>query len=365
MASTTGTIKGRILLQFEGGEVREVIVTVVVPPGQSGGKSSVRPAGEECTPNELLPAVNLQGGTLSFSAGWPVNIDVAVVDNCGDTFTRGNVEARISGQEYVKLFPLGDGRWNGGWTLDGTSADVVLTVRATSESGWRGQREISLQQLERQGKPYFPRRGVALINAGTTGQPLAPGGLIEIKGDDLAESDVDRSTAESWSTSPVGGTQVYIGDKPIAIGRASKGQIVGQIPFDIEPDTPWRVYLRRGIALSSAVDVNVASAQPVIVTVPRTVQRRQKIEFTCTGLGALDVPVSLGDGAAVARPKFQPSVTVGGVAASEVSAVYEGRVFKVTATVPDITTGSDVPVVIRVDTGYQKVSSDPVSLEVR
>lgn len=351
-----GQYSGKLTFQFSDGDVREVSYTVIVTnPAVAATPKSAQRAAESC--GELTSAVRIQGGDLTVTPGWPLSLQVAVVDNCGQPMTDGTVVVRFSnGDPPLVLTSLRDGRWDGGWTTTGNAGEVTLTVEARRSNGIRHTRDVSVRQLARQEKPSFNKQSIRTYSSLRGGEPIAPGSIVRISGEGLAEGVGDATERAAWpTTQALGGAQVFIGDRPLALWKAGKDEILGQIPFELEPDTVWRLYLvRGGLVLSSAVDVDVASAQPVIESVTRT---GDAVEIVCSGLGPLEEKVTAGDSAASGKPKFGIAVTIDGVAATGVEARYVRNRFVVRA----VTTAAGL-VVVSVDTGDQVVASEPVAI---
>src|SRR5262249_2189768 len=93
---------------------------------------------------------------------------------------------------------------------------------------------------------------------------IAPGGLIAIYGQELADK-----TASSGSVpfpTEVGGTQVLIGDKALPLRFVANGQVNAQVPFDVGVNTQQQLVVRRGTTISVPQDVVVAAAQPAVYT---------------------------------------------------------------------------------------------------
>src|SRR5581483_9176148 len=69
-----------------------------------------------CTPTRLLPVLNNLGGDFQAIAGFPVPLDVHVVDDCGNPVNSGAVMAYFpNGDPGVPLTAQGQGQWSGTW----------------------------------------------------------------------------------------------------------------------------------------------------------------------------------------------------------------------------------------------------------
>jgi uncharacterized protein (TIGR03437 family) len=167
---------------------------------------------------------------------------------------------------------------------------------------------------------------------------------------------------------------VVLGDRPLPLLYTSAGQVNVQVPYSLPVNTQHQIAVRRSTAISVPETLSVAAAQPGIFTEnqngtgqgiifnsdqslanPDTpAAAGDTIVVYCTGLGAVDLPVSEGT-AAPASPTAKTlnpvTLRIGGVGASVISSeLIPGKVglYQVTAIVPDLPAGDTVPVQIEV-----------------
>jgi uncharacterized protein (TIGR03437 family) len=218
---------------------------------------------------------------------------------------------------------------------------------------------------------------------------VAPGGLISVFGEQLADS--CSSTSAPPLQLGLAGTQVFLDDKQLALASVCDTQINAQVPYDVNVDAPHQIIVKRDVTSSFPVDVTVAAAQPGIFTTgqngqgpgdihgigpdgtmipgdPTPVSARDTVVIFCTGLGKVSPPVDLGQ-PAPAFPTAQVvapvQVSIGGNPAQVMSSVLVpntvGR-YQVQVVVPDgVTPGDSVPVILTVS----GQSSPPATMSVR
>src|SRR5262249_14052816 len=144
-----------------------------------------------CVPTKLLPALTTLGPLFEVSAGWPVALGVDVKDDCGIPLQSGVVSVRFSnGDPPVLLQTLNGGPWDGSWPTSNTPQEqVTLTLTAKDPSDQiLGERSVSGALASQQDPPQFAKSGIVSSATGIPYVALAPGGLISIYGDRLAEN---------------------------------------------------------------------------------------------------------------------------------------------------------------------------------
>jgi adhesin/invasin len=126
-----------------------------------------------------------------------------------------------------------------------------------------GDQQISGGLASRQEPPAFDATGVVGIFGGTAHTPLAPGGIISIFGDRLAES-----TAQSSSfplPSILVDTQVFMAGVKLPLYYVSQTQINAIVPFKIGVNVPQQLLVQRGLTYSLPLRVDLAPTQPDIL----------------------------------------------------------------------------------------------------
>src|SRR5436305_9838279 len=127
---------------FDDGSFRNVsILTVVGAGGSQDPKSTAREAG--CTPNQLtIQHTSLSPqDTLSAAIAQPLNIEVRIVDNCGNPFIRTSTADTVqalfdNGDNSVPLVHTHDGVWIGTWRpRNAARPQVKVYIQALTAQG--------------------------------------------------------------------------------------------------------------------------------------------------------------------------------------------------------------------------------------
>jgi adhesin/invasin len=207
----------------------------------------------------------------------------------------------------------------------------------------------------------------------SAGAPIAPGTLITIYGNNLA--DQTGQTSGVPLPQQINGTQLLLGSEAAPLLYASSGQINIQVPYDLPVNSQFQMTVQRGGALSVPEALVVASAQPGIFTTnvqgtgqgvilrgdqttlaqPGTpATAGETVVIYCTGLGAVSPAVTAGQ-AAPSSPISQTvntvTVTIGGVPANvQFAGLTPGfaGLYQINAVVPAGVSGPQLPVVISV-----------------
>ena len=384
---TPGVYRGQIAFQFSDGRVRIVRVSFIVA-GRGAAQSSSRRAAEgDCAPENLVPALTSLGQSFQVSAGWPVALVVEVRDNCGEPLVSGRVVASFSnGDPAVFFYSVSGGGWHGTWSASSRLAQVRITLTAESAQGLRGRLEISGDLRSAQDPPRFDADAVVSSVNSQPNLPLAPGALVTIIGERLAEG-APRSASAPLPTS-LGGTRVLIAGREMPVAAVSERRIDAVVPYGIEANTSLQLVVVRGAALSRPVSVDVATAQATlaprgsvfavstlfggsvqIALEPGAAARAgDKLVILCTGLGevtpALAAGVSAPD-APQAQTREPVRLTIGGVEANVTFAgLAPGQVgvYRVEAPLPPrAPSGLQVPVVV----SAAGLASPPVFIAVQ
>jgi uncharacterized protein (TIGR03437 family) len=378
-----GTHRGALTLQFSDGRVRILGITFIVTPAASGSAAakSFAHADASCTPAALLPSIASLGAGFSVPAGWPLALQVDVRDNCGTALEAGSVVAEFSnGDAPLSLQPLANGRWDGTWqTRSGQSAPVTITVKArTAQGGISGVRQVAGGLGANQLPPVVAAGGIVNAASLAPQQPLAPGSIITIKGDQLADGQSNSSTVPLGSL--LGGATVLIADQVMPLLTANPQQIDAIVPYGIEVNTTHQVLVQRGLTYGRPVEVNIAAAQPAIFTrggaqgwvvdakgnvagPGNAVKAGDPVTIFCTGLGEVTPTLQAGaygpplPGAKAVNPV---AVTIGNVNAPvQFAGLAPGLVgiYQVQTTVPaGVPPGNAVPVSLTVQSSPPQTS---------
>jgi uncharacterized protein (TIGR03437 family) len=395
-ALSPGIRYGVLTLLFSDGTHETVsLLSVIAPPGASKNAKTGAFAGTTCS----SPVLRIQFTSLRQDflvvLGQPATVEVKVVDDCGNLVGASSqagagVTASFSNRDStMKLNHVGNGVWRGTWRPVNSTSDgsVRITVTAFQAQGVA----IQSNQLDLAGRlaggntPTVTSGGV--VHAATDAVvPIAPGSLISIYGQNLA----DGTAVGSAPPLPVElqGAQVRFGDKVAPLTFARNDQLNVQIPFEIPVNTQYQIMVQRGNALSVPESLLVVAAQPGIFTVNQqgtgqgAILQSDGLTFAqpgspagagdivviyCTGLGIVTPPVAAGVPAPFpAAVTVNPvTVTIGGKTAevkfAGLTPGYAG-LYQVNAVIPpDVTPGDTVPVTLQV----AGQTSPPVTMAVK
>jgi adhesin/invasin len=399
-ALSAGVYNAVLTLQFSDGSVSPVTVTVIVSNTAAAGSSttdskakSERPTGAEtsCRPTKLLPALTTLGQTFAVSAGWPAALVVNVKDDCGMPMQpTGSVTVNFSnGDPALTLQSQGSGTWENTWqTGNAMSTGVTLTVHADNSQGITGDEVVTGSLASQQQPPAFDNSGITSAAASAPYTALAPGAVISIFGNRLAES---TASAQSLPLPPqLVDTQVFVAGTTaggtatglinLPLFYVSENQVNALIPYEVSVDTTLQLLVQRGSTYSLPIQIDMAEAQPTVfsttgltgatgliyvypsngspayfVSASAPAHAGDTIVLYCTGLGPVNPGVA--DGAApgqqLSGTVSPPQLTIGGQSAlvnfSGLSPGFAG-LYQVNAVVPSGTqTGANVPVTLTID----------------
>src|SRR5262249_51148046 len=125
--------RATLTLSFSDATTRNVgMLLVVVPAGSAIRPFGVRQDGTGCTPKALAPVFTLIYEGSQLPAGYPGNVAVKVVDDCGNPMTSGGVVVTFSnGDPPIRLDSLKDGTWVGTWVLGYGISQITITAKAS------------------------------------------------------------------------------------------------------------------------------------------------------------------------------------------------------------------------------------------
>ena len=264
-----GVHTGQLALEFSDGRVESVDITLVQSPAADAqlSKGSGQVLQGACEATTLIPVATSLGSGFDVTAGWPVGMQVNVVDDCGVPLDTGDVVVEFSnGDPELSLVSLQEGRWDGTWiTGDTLATDVTVQIRAEdAASGVTGVAAVVGNVGEPVERPFFPSEGIvsaADFDLDEPGLP-SPGSLVSIFGVRLSEG--IAAATQFPLPEELAGTSLFIAGVPAPILFSSQGQINALIPYELEPNTAHRVIIQRGTTLTEGVDVNFASSQPAV-----------------------------------------------------------------------------------------------------
>jgi uncharacterized protein (TIGR03437 family) len=320
------------------------------------------------------------------SAGWPTALLVNVKDDCGNSLEApGSVTVSFSnGDQPLALQSQGGGGWENTWqTGNAAAAAVTLTIQANNSQGVTGKAVVTGNLGLQQQPPVFDQSGIAGPATAVPFAALAPGAVISIYGNRLAES---TAQAQTIPLPPqLVDTQVYVagggaGLLNLPLYYVSQNQVNALIPYEVSVNTTLQLLVQRGNTYSVPVQINMARAEPAVfstsgapgaagliqvypasggqpyfASASAPAHAGDTIVLYCTGLGA--VSPGVGDGAApgqqLSNTVSAAQLTVGGQSAqvnfAGLTPGFAG-LYQVNGVVPAGTpTGANVPVRVAID----------------
>jgi uncharacterized protein (TIGR03437 family) len=221
--------------------------------------------------------------------------------------------------------------------------------------------------------PVFSKAGVVSAAGLQSFAPIAPGGIISIFGDKLA----DNVAQNSGTPLPqqLGNATVLIGGHVAPLFYVSQNQLNALVPTGLKTNTTYQVLVQRGNTYSQPISVDVAASQPAVfqasgaaigvayrgtdpgflVSTSAPITAGDFLVLYCAGLGPTNPPVD--DGVAspfspLAQTTSPVTVSIVGQSASvQFAGLAPGFVglYQVNAIVPPgITPGSAVPLLLSV-----------------
>jgi uncharacterized protein (TIGR03437 family) len=390
------THKASVTLQFDDRVSRKIEVVAIVTPGDVSTSKEGRKAA--CS----TQSVNVQftAGELPLRArvGQALSLEARILDNCGidiSTIRGSSVKmSRIStGEPGFDLLHVGGGKWQRSWQPKATANTTVrgymtMIVPLPNVNFFGQQIPVDIVMTGGNAVPLVEPGSVLNAASFKSNAPIAPGMLISVFGNELAENPGQIASSVPLPTE-LNNTEVRLGDKPLRLLYSSTAQINAQIPFDLNPNTEHQIVVKRGDTISSPESFTVATTQPAIFTTAQNgigqgaitnavtneladrskpVRAGEFISIYCTGLGLVTPAAEAGAAApttVLSRTLKPVSVTIGGRSA-EVSfaGLAPGFVglYQVNAVIPSGVTASDeVPVVIETD----GQTSPPATIAVR
>jgi len=218
----------------------------------------------------------------------------------------------------------------------------------------------------------FAKAGIVSAASLQSFAAIAPGGIISIFGDRLADNAVQSGNPPL--PPQLGNTTVIIGGQVAPLFYVSQTQVNALVPIGIKPNTTYQVLVQRGLTYSQPISVDIGPAQPAaflaggaaiavayrgsasfLVSPANPATTGDVLVIYCAGLGATNPPVA--DGAAT---PFSPlsqtispvTVSIGGQSAGvQFAGLAPGFVglYQVNTSVPaGVTPGDSVPLTLSV-----------------
>jgi uncharacterized protein (TIGR03437 family) len=302
-------------------------------------------------------------------------VEVQAVDDCGVALTpdRGGVSVSVAfsnGDPAARMVHTPTGKWGTTWQPRSLASPVKVQVTAFLIEGGSvlaNQAELTVGIRTGSSIPFVDQRGVLNSASLAPNAPLAPGALVTLFGQQLADPNPDGTVPPPATFA--GNAEVRLNDVPLTLLYTSDGQINAQLPYDVPVNTELQLIVRHGGAQSVPLPVTVAAAQPAVFTVDGTgagqgviqdyltgiqndtnspAQAGDVVVIFCTGLGGV---VSSGADASGLVPLTNPAtVQIGGMpAAVQSGGLNPGSpgLYQLNVVVPDgVQPGDAVPVVV-------------------
>jgi uncharacterized protein (TIGR03437 family) len=373
--------------------LQRIDVVLIVAPGsltaskESAGEARNLAASCPANPTRLIPVFTQLGSNFSAKAAWPTQIELGLVDDCGNSISAGNVVATFTnGDPPLPLVPLGQGRWTATWVPHTAADQVTVTAHAqTLIPLLSGTAAVGGGAPENTTTPVISSGGIVSI-ASYAYAPVAPGSLVGIFGSNL--SDTEQTLGLPFGTE-FADTQVLIGGRELPLQFVGHSQINGVIPFDIAVNTPQQVIVRKGNAFSVPENVTLIAAHPSVFLIGPTAGAVLGVHpdgtifvvskdtplaahdyalIFCDGLGPVDPPVPAGQPASDNPLSWTTNpiqVTIGGVDLkvdfSGLTPYFSGM-YQINVQIPEGITPSDTsPLIVSVN----GQDSPPVTVAVK
>jgi uncharacterized protein (TIGR03437 family) len=368
------------------------VQAIVLPAAAAALRSSKAAAAAQCTPAKLLPAFTALGQNFNIQAGWPVPLEVFVMDDCAAPMASGSVVASFTnGDPPLNLSSVQPGRWSGTWPArNARPSGMTISVRALQpDKRIEGSAQVSGSLQEASDVPIVSAGGVVSA-VSFDGGSQGPGSYVAIFGQKLSEG---LGVASSLPLQlRMRGTEVFMSGRTIPILFTSEGQVNAMVPFELKPNGRHQVIVRRGHCMSVPEPLEILLARPAVFSVDGSGKGQGHVykagssgEFVlaqpgspaaagdpvvlyASGLGQVDPAVESGAAApsgVVSRTLSTVGVTIGGKSAvvqfSGLAPGFAG-LFQVNALVPEgVAPGETVPVVV----SAAGQSSPPVTMAVK
>jgi large repetitive protein len=331
-----GVYTGAVNFAFSATAVRSVNVTLVVEATASATASAVSFSGAHpaaaisCTATQIVATSTSLVSNFGAPAGWPQELEVNLVDDCGSPIGTGQIVATFSNGDPPLALSVADptmGNYIATWTPRSAAAQVAINARATAQ----GLPAVTIEiagAVTPNNAPILDQSSIANFFNPIGGAPLAPGTLVQITGQYLA----GQSLTDTVIPLPtiLGGTMVIIGGLEAPISSVSPGQINAQVPFELPAGQPYQVIVSANNALTTPQSFQAGAASPGLSVLPNGYVQAshgdgsavtdaapaapgENVAIYLVGLGATTIPVSSGapgPGAPYASTSTAPVITL-------------------------------------------------------
>jgi uncharacterized protein (TIGR03437 family) len=381
-----GEYRGALTYQFSDGSPTQAVNIYFVVVGGTA-EAALSGSGLACAARKLVAVDRSLGPSFKAEVGAGTNLEVQVVDDCGNAVDDATVVATFSnGDQAVTLTHLREGIYAGIWRPLTAAEQVTVTLRI-SQASLPGVELLTQGKVEAGAGRAVIFPGGIVNGASYAGGALAPGSIVSLFGRKLSTSTA-TATSLPLSTS-LGGIRVQVGGVEMPLFYTGEGQINAQLPFELTPNTRPQVVVKGADFVTAAETITVAAARPGIFTLSqdgkgqgaildsqgRVVDSNnpaaagEVVAVYCTGLGATNPAVSSGQPAPGQEPLARVTVpveaTVGGKPARvQFAGLAPGFVglYQVNVQIPEgLSPGASVTVVLR----QNDTRGNPVALAVR
>ena len=283
---TTAGVHGcELRLLFADGSEQTVGITAVVT--SAGGLATTQnegavlhalapsPAATGCSNNSLIIRINQPQPGFSVPAFLPVDVEVAVTDNCGSPLDLGKGVTPsvffISGSTDPVVHPQATavkGIYKGTWTPNNVPQSVpqtAVTIQAVAQSvtSPAAQATVSGRVNLQVKTPTVISRIVNSASLTPDGQ-VSPCSWVTIFGQGLADAAVLATDVPYGAQ--LGNSSTQLGGSLLALNYVAEGQINAQIPCNLQPNNQHDLQVIHGDAQSVTQPVVVLDAQPALYT---------------------------------------------------------------------------------------------------
>ncbi len=256
-----GVFTGEVNISL-GGSLRSINVLFIVIPKPPAAAFAAGPGAAGCTPERLVAVSNVPGNFSSLVA-WPTQLQVRVLDDCGDAAASAQVVASFTNGDAPIALQTSDavnGLYAGTWTPAKAATKMTVTSTASTTTGLApATAQISGAVNANKAPVLFPNGTLSNLNS-QVGAALAPGTVAAIFGSELATS-TDAPPTVPLPTS-FRGTSVLIGGLEAPLYFVSSGQINAQIPAELAPDKEYQVLVIVDGALTVPDAISLSPVQP-------------------------------------------------------------------------------------------------------
>ncbi len=331
-----GVYKGAVNFAFSAAAVRSVNVTLVVENTGSATTSAISPkdATGACTPSQLVPTSTGLVSNFAAPAAWPVPLGIALVDDCGNSISNGQIVATFSNGDPPLILTLADPTnplptYVATWTPEHTAGQITINARASAPSFSAVTTQIG-GAVTPNNAPILADLAIANFYNPIGGAPLAPGALVQITGEYLAGQTMNAPSIPLPLT--LAGTSVIIGGMQAPVSMVSPGQVNAQVPFELPAGQPYQVIVNANNALTTPQSFQAGAASPGLGVLPSGYVQAghasgaavteaapaapgETISVYLVGMGATTIPVASGQpgpSGTFATTVINPALTLNG-----------------------------------------------------